>query len=67
MAETNIETLDDGTVLTDEAIDKIVSDAYAAIEAGKYRVIPNPHKKLDPIKITDPVLRSKLEKILGAT
>jgi hypothetical protein len=65
MAETNIETLDDGTPLTDEVIDQIVSDVYVAIEAGKYRVIPNPHKRQGPLKITDPVLRSKLEEILA--
>jgi hypothetical protein len=38
------ETLDDGTVLTDETIDKLVMDAYSALDRGAYKVIPNPHQ-----------------------
>jgi hypothetical protein len=38
------ETLDDGTLLTDEAVDKLVTDVYTAIERGNYTVIANPHK-----------------------
>jgi hypothetical protein len=38
------ETLDDGTLLTDEAVDKLVTGVYTAIEKGNYTVIPNPHK-----------------------
>ena len=44
------ETLNDGTVLTDSAVDKLVADAYAALERGAYRVIPNPHKRLGPVR-----------------
>ena len=43
------ETLDDGMLLTDEAVEKLVADAYAALERGAYKVIPNPHKKKEPL------------------
>jgi hypothetical protein len=44
------ETLDNGTVLTDETVDKLVADAYAALDKGAYQVIPNPHKAAAPVK-----------------
>ena len=47
------ETLDDGTLLTDETVDKLVTDAYAALERGDYHVIPNPHKTTAPIKLSE--------------
>ena len=47
------ETLDDGTLLTDETVDKLVTDAYAALARGDYHVIPNPHKTTTPIKLSE--------------
>ena len=47
------ETLDDGTLLTDEAVDKLVTDAYGALERGGYHVIPNPHKTATPVKLSE--------------
>ncbi|MDR2482966.1 MAG: hypothetical protein LBD08_04970 [Treponema sp.] len=44
------ETLDDGVLLTDDAVEKLVADAYAALERGAYKVIPNPHKKQEPLE-----------------
>jgi hypothetical protein len=38
------ETLDDGTLLTDEVVNTLVKDTYTALEKGAYTVIPNPHK-----------------------
>ena len=46
------ETLDNGMILTDEAVDKLVADAYIALEKGAYKVIPNPHRKHEPIKLS---------------
>jgi hypothetical protein len=46
------ETLDDGTLITDETVDKLVADVYAALEKGAYRVISNPHKKNTPLKLS---------------
>jgi hypothetical protein len=46
-------TLDDGTVLTDKTVDKLVADAYAALEKGAYQVIPNPHKADAPVKLSE--------------
>ena len=43
------ETLDDGAPLTDEAVDKLVADSYAALERGAYKVIPNPHKRQEQV------------------
>jgi hypothetical protein len=47
------ETLDDGTLLTDEAVDKLVTDAYTALERGNYHVIPNPHKTATPVQLSE--------------
>ena len=47
------ETLDDGAPLTDEAVDKLVADSYAALERGAYKVIPNPHKRQEPLKLSE--------------
>jgi hypothetical protein len=38
------ETLDDGSLLTDERGSRLVADAYTALERGAYKIIPNPHK-----------------------
>jgi hypothetical protein len=46
------ETLDDGTLITDEIADKLVADVYAALEKGAYRAVPNPHKKNTPLKLS---------------
>jgi hypothetical protein len=59
------ETLDDGTILTDKAVDQIVGDVYAALDKGTYRVIPNPHKKTDPLKLSARQ-RAELLKALSA-
>jgi hypothetical protein len=59
------ETLDDGTILTDETVSKIVENVYAALDKGTYRVIPNPHKKTDPLKLS-PHQREELLKALSA-
>jgi hypothetical protein len=48
----SFETLDGGTLLTDEAVNKIVADAYAALEKGAYKVIPNPHKRQERGKLS---------------
>jgi hypothetical protein len=45
-------TLDEDTVLTDETVNKIVEDVYAALDKGKYRVLPNPHKRTEPLKLS---------------
>jgi hypothetical protein len=44
---------DEGTPLTDEVVDKLVTDAYAALERGDYHVILNPHKTARPIKLSE--------------
>jgi hypothetical protein len=59
------ETFDEGTVLTDEAVNKIVEDVYSALDKGTYRVILNPHKKTDPLKLS-PCQRVELLKALTA-
>jgi hypothetical protein len=46
------EILDEGTVLTEEAVNKIVEDVYSALDKGAYRVIPNPHKNTEPLKLS---------------
>jgi hypothetical protein len=46
------ETLDDGTILTEETVNKIVEDVYSALDKGAYRVIPNPHKETEPLKLS---------------
>jgi hypothetical protein len=43
---------DEGTVLTDAAVNKIVEDVYSALDKGTYRVIPNPHRKTEPLKLS---------------
>ena len=58
------ETLDDGTVLTDSVVDKLVADAYTALERGAYKVIPNPHKRQEPLKLSEP-RRAELLKALS--
>jgi hypothetical protein len=65
MAQT-IETLDDGTPITDELADKLVADVYTALEQGAFRVIPNPHGKQEPRKLLDPLLRAELQEALAA-
>jgi hypothetical protein len=47
------ETLDDGTLLTDEAVDKLVTDVHAALERGDYHVIPNSHNTTAPINLPE--------------
>jgi hypothetical protein len=59
------EMLDDGTILTDEAVNQIVEDVYDALDKGTYRVIPNPHKKTDPLKLS-PRRQEELLKALSA-
>ena len=44
---------DDGTLLSDEMVDKLVADAYAALERGDYHVIPNTHKTATPIQLSE--------------
>jgi hypothetical protein len=66
MADTILETLDDGTPITNELADKLVSDVYTALESGAYRVIPNPHGKQEPRKLSDPLLRAKLQEALAS-
>jgi hypothetical protein len=56
MVNTIIETLDDGTPITEELADKLVADVYAALENGAYRVIPNPHRKTESRKLTDRIV-----------
>jgi hypothetical protein len=63
------ETLDDGTLLTDKAVDTLVMDAYAALDRGAYKVIPNPHKperssSAAPLKLS-PRRRAELIKALS--
>jgi hypothetical protein len=60
-----METLDDGTPITDELADKLVADVYTSLERGAYRVIPNPHGKPEPRKLSDPLLRAKLQEALA--
>ena len=59
-----VELLDDGTPLTDEAVDKLVADAYTALEKGAYKVIPNPHKQKEPVKLSER-RRAELKKALS--
>ncbi|MDR2048857.1 MAG: hypothetical protein LBP69_05330 [Treponema sp.] len=59
------ETLDDGTILTDKAVNQIVEDVYVALDKGTYRVIPNPHKKTDPLKLS-PRQQAELLRALSA-
>jgi hypothetical protein len=66
MAQT-IETLNDGTPITDEVADKLVADVYTALDRGAYRVIPNPHGKPQPRKLSDPLLRAKIEEALASS
>jgi hypothetical protein len=66
MAQT-IETLDDGTHITDEVADKLVADVYTTLDRGAYRVIPNPHGKPQPRKLSDPLLRAKIEEALASS
>ena len=58
------ETLDNGVIITDEAADKLVADVYAALEKGAYKVIPNPHKKNTPLKLSKR-LQSALRRTLS--
>jgi hypothetical protein len=63
-----IETLDDGTPLTDAVIDKLVAGVYAALDRGAYRAIPNPHGQRDgakPRKL-NPSALSELQAALDA-
>ena len=55
-----LETLDDGTLITDDFVDKAVSDVYSALENGTYKVIPNQHKRREPLKISNQRIRSEL-------
>jgi hypothetical protein len=64
MADNNIQVLNDGTPITEKLVDKMVADVYSALEKGAYKVIPNPHGKSEPKKITNPLLRSELQEIL---
>lgn len=59
------EKLDDGTVLTDEAVDALVEDAYAALYRGAYRVVPNPHKAVTPVTLTDERRAELLEAVFA--
>ena len=56
------ETLDNGMILTDEAVDKLVADAYTALEKGAYTVIPNPHKTHEPVRLS----KQRREELLKA-
>jgi hypothetical protein len=64
MTNTIHETLDDGTPITDELADKLVADVYTALERGAYKVIPNPHGKPEPRKLTNPATRAELKAIV---
>jgi hypothetical protein len=66
MVNTAIETLDNGTPITDEVADKLVADVYAALESGAYRIIPNPHGKSKPQGLTNPLLQTELKATLDA-
>jgi hypothetical protein len=66
MANTIIETLDDGTPITEELADKLVADVYAALENGAYRVIPNPHRKAEPRKFVNSSVLHELKAALEA-
>jgi hypothetical protein len=66
MVNTILETLDDGTPITDELADKLVADVYAALENGEYKVLPNPHGKREPRKLANPSVRAELKAILDA-
>ena len=57
-------TLDNGMILTDEVVDTLVADAYAALEKGTYTVIPNPHKTHEPVRLSEQ-RRAKLLKALS--
>jgi hypothetical protein len=41
------------TLLTEEAARRIVDDVYTALSKGAYKVVPNPHKTVKPVKLTD--------------
>jgi hypothetical protein len=58
------ETLDDGTLITDEIADKLVADVYAALEKGAYRAVPNPHKKHVPLKLSKQY-QAELQRVLS--
>jgi hypothetical protein len=64
MADKILETLDDGTPITDELADKLTADVYAALENGAYKVIPNPHGKRKTLKPSNPLLQAELKKAL---
>ena len=49
----NDKALEDGTILTDSTVDKLVADAYDALERGAYKVVPNPHKRQEPLKLSE--------------
>jgi hypothetical protein len=66
MVNTILETLDDGTPITDELADKLVADVYTALERGAYKVIPNPHGKREPRKLVNPSVQAELKAILDA-
>ena len=59
------ETLDDGTPITDELVDKLVADVYTALESGAYKVIPNPHGKCAGHKLMNPSLQAELKAALA--
>jgi hypothetical protein len=62
-----IETLDDGTPITDALAEVLVADVYAALDRGAYRAIPNPHsqRSAKPRKL-DPQARAALQAALDA-
>ena len=66
MAGQTLELLPDGTPLTDEVVDELVADVYAALDRGAYRTIPNPHGKPQPRKIVDPRLRAELQGLIAS-
>ncbi|GMO48410.1 MAG: hypothetical protein Ta2G_03960 [Termitinemataceae bacterium] len=65
MAEQIFEILPDGTLLTDDMVEKIVNDVYIALDKGNFRSILNPHGKIKPQKITDPHLHTELQDMLA--
>jgi hypothetical protein len=64
MTDKILETLDDGTPITDELADKLIADVYTALDRGAYKVIPNPHGKRKTLKPSNLLLQTELKKAL---
>jgi hypothetical protein len=64
MADKILETLDDGTPITDELAGKMTTEVYAALDRGAYKVIPNPHGKRKTLKPSNMLLQTELKKAL---